>query len=161
MHVCAAHEYTIPKSWNLEVQTLGRGQYGQIVKMYKILSYFLMYFHSHLRSTNFNVIMSIMALWTSSKIVKFTAHGVGGGVPYTTCIYWDYFPGNLLALDKHQIINAGVSQRSLRLGFKLKNKTWDPLKGPYTGYGTQVTDKACGPLVLWYIHSLVLYDNWF
>lgn len=80
MHVCAAHEYTIPKSWNLEVQTLGRGQYGQIVKMYKILSYFLMYFHSHLRSTNFNVIMSIMALWTSSKIVKFTAHGGGGGV---------------------------------------------------------------------------------
>lgn len=39
-----------------------------------------MYFHSHLRSTNFNVIMSMMALWTSSKIVKFTAHEGWGGV---------------------------------------------------------------------------------
>lgn len=40
---------------------------------------------------------------------------------------------------------------SLRLGLnskiKLKMQTRDALTGPYAGYGTKVTVKACGPLV--------------
>lgn len=47
-----------------------------------------------------------------------------------------------------EVLVGGVMDQDLDSKLKLKMQTLDCLTGPSKGYGTQVTVKACGPLVL-------------
>lgn len=134
---------TTPRS---EVRVFGWGKYCHIVKNVSNLS-FLLFFHSHCRSTKCIVFFFIM-----SSFFKLRNHYPWNRVH---SFYFDKYDHivNMYFLRSFELLGWIIADRGKQSGswlkilcskLKLEMQISDSLTGPLKGYGTQVTANASG-----------------